>query len=139
MRIAVRYASRGGNTRAIAIPIAQEVHAEALSVDTPLSGRTDLLFLGGAMYAFHIGRELRDFIGSLNPSEVGTVAVFSTAANPGGASRAIEKACRKAGLNVLPIEYHCRGPQARTEDAARAAAAFAKKALAMTEQNGAAG
>lgn len=131
MNIAVRYYSRSGNTRAVAIAAADAVHADALPVEEPLpQNTTDLLLLGGAMYAFHIARPLRDFIRSLSPEKVRAVAVFSTASNPGGASKAIAKECRKAGLRVLPVEFHCVGKVAKKPETAAAAAQFAQNAEA---------
>lgn len=127
MVVAVRYFSRSGNTESIGIRIGEAVHADALPVSDPLDGHVDLLFLGGALYAFHLARPLRDFIRALSPQNVGAVAVFSTAANPKGAYAHIARACEDAGLHVLREEYHCLGKQAKTPEAAAAAARFAKQ------------
>lgn len=129
MNVAVRFQSRSGHTRSVAIAIAGAVGADALPVDVPLTGHVDLLFLGGAVYAWHLARPMREFIQGLDPKNIGAVAVFSTAASPNGASRLIEKACRRQGLNVLPEEYHCTGSAAATPEAAKNAAAFAERVL----------
>ena len=140
MTTAVRYYSRSGNTEAVAIPIAQAVHTDALPISDPLpTGRVDLLFLGGAMYAFHLAKPLREFIDGLSPESIGAVAVFSTAGNPGGASRQIAKQCEKRGLRVLPNEFHCTGGASRKPETADAAAAFAKRAAASLGNAGAGG
>lgn len=129
MTVAVRYYSRGGNTESIGIAIGQAVHADALPISDGLEGPVDLLFLGGALYAFHIARQLKDFIRTLKPTRIGAVAIFSTTGNPAGAYKQIAKHCKRAGLNVLASEFHCTGAQAVTEPAMQRAAAWAEKTV----------
>lgn len=135
MTTAVRYFSKGGNTESIAVAVGEAVHADALPVPDPLSGHVDLLFLGGALYAFHIAGQLKQFILGLSPSQIGAVAIFSTTGNPSGAYKQIAKQCRKAGLNVLPSEYHCVGKAARTDEARQRAAAWAEATVSRQASN----
>lgn len=130
MEVAVRYYSKGGNTAQIAQDIARAAGVEAQPITVPLEGPVDILFLGGAPYAFHLAKPLRDFIASgLNPAAVKAVAVFSTSGSPLGASKMIAKACRSAGLQVLPQEFHCQGPAVKTEEAKKQAQRFAQAVL----------
>ncbi len=47
MKTAVRYYSRTGNTKVIAEAIAPVAGCQAESIEVPLEGVTDILFLGG--------------------------------------------------------------------------------------------
>ena len=131
MKIAVRYYSKGGNTAHIAADIAEAAGTEALPITQALQEPVDLLFLGGAPYAFHLAKPLRDFIDTkLSPADVKNVCVFSTSGSPAGASGMIAKKCEAAGLKVLPQEFHCRGPQADTPEEKEKAQAFARSVIA---------
>ena len=125
----VRYFSRSGNTKVIAEAIAQAAGTQAKDVETPLSGRADVLFLGGALYAGGIAGKLKKFIKTTNPELAGTVAVFSTAANPDGAYAKIRKWLEQYGFRVLEREFHCLGKDAKGKDAALRAGVFAKEIL----------
>lgn len=128
MNIAVRYASRGGNTKQVAEAIAVAAGVTAETVAIPLPPGADLLFLGGAVYAGGIDTTLREFIDALSPNVVGVVAVFSTAAVKTSAYPQMKKLLQAKGTVVLDQEYHCRGQftlmhhgRPNAEDLARAA------------------
>ena len=81
MKCAVRYCSRSGNTRLLAEAIAEELGVSAVSVDAPeakLSGHTDVLFIGGALYAYGLDKRLVSFIRTLDGDMVGRAVLFST-------------------------------------------------------------
>lgn len=81
MKCAVRYCSRSGNTRLLAEAIAEELGVSAVSVDAPeakLSGHTDVLFIGGALYAYGLDKKLVSFIRTLDGDMVGRAVLFST-------------------------------------------------------------
>ena len=63
MIIAVRYLSKGGNTRKLAEAIAREVGTEARDVSEDLTEKADMLFLAnsvyGGLYDPAVGRFLR--------------------------------------------------------------------------------
>lgn len=50
MTIAVRYQSRGGNTKVVAEAIAKAAGVIAESIDTPVSEPIDLLIVGGTAF-----------------------------------------------------------------------------------------
>ena len=127
MSIAVRYYSKSGHTELIARKIAEAVGVEAQPIDVPLEQNVDLLFLCGAPYAFHLAQPLRQFIEHLQPSQVKAVAAFSTSGSPLGASGLIHKECEKAGLTVLPEEFHCTGASASSPKQMDAAMQFARQ------------
>ena len=78
MNIAVRYQSRGGNTKMVAEAIAKAAGVAAESVDVPLNEPVDLLFIGGGVYAFSMDGALRSFVDALDSNMAKSAAAFST-------------------------------------------------------------
>ncbi len=134
MNIAVRYYSRGGNTKKIAEAIAEAVGAEAKTVSEPLAGDVDILFLGSAPYAFDVDDEVKKFIGGIHVS-VSKVVNFSTSAAVKSTRKYVEKLFAEKGLSVAKEEFSCRGAFAMlhkgrpNEDDQKAAADFARKII----------
>lgn len=82
MKYAVRYFSRSGNTKTVADTIAKELGVDAISVDAPnaaITEEVDVLFIGGAIYAYGLDKELIKYLDNLDGSKVKQVAAFSTA------------------------------------------------------------
>jgi flavodoxin len=107
MKIEVRYLSKSGNTAKVAEAIANTVNATAKPIKEPASADTDLLFLGGAVYAFGIDEELKKFIAAL-PKSV-KVAVFSTTAVVKSSFPHIKKCLDEHGIAICAENFHCRG------------------------------
>ena len=104
MNIAVRYCSRSGNTKAAAEAIAEALGVTALSVDdhgAVPEEKVDLLFLGGALYAYGIDDRLKTFITALSPENVGKAALFSTSRLSKHALDVMRKALRAKGILLL--------------------------------------
>ena len=81
MKCAVRYYSRSGNTRLLAEAIADELGVEAVSADSSdatISGHIDVLFIGGALYAYGLDKKLVSYIRTLDGDMVGRAVLFST-------------------------------------------------------------
>ena len=81
MNPAVRYFSRSGNTKLVAEAIAKAVQTTAVSVDAPdakLDKPVDVLFIGGALYAYGIDSHLKEYLASLQKADVKKAVVFST-------------------------------------------------------------
>ena len=81
MKNAVRYYSRSGNTRTAAEAIARAIGTDAVSVDSAsasLQEPVDVLFIGGALYAYGIDKHLKAYLGSLKKDQVKKAVVFST-------------------------------------------------------------
>ena len=81
MKCAVRYCSRSGNTRLLAEAIADELGVEAVSADSSdatISGHIDVLFIGGALYAYGLDKKLVSYIRTLDGDMVGRAVLFST-------------------------------------------------------------
>lgn len=81
MRAAVRYYSRSGNTKLVAEAMADSLNVTAISVDEAVAAiteNTDVLFVGGALYAYGIDRNLKGFLENLPAERIGKAVVFST-------------------------------------------------------------
>lgn len=79
MKIAVRYYTKGGNTKKLADAIAKAVGVDAKTVAEPLSEDVDILFLGSSVYAAWVDSSVKSFINGINV-KIGKVVNFSTAA-----------------------------------------------------------
>ena len=78
MSIAVRFQSRGGNTKAVAEAIAKAAGVAAESIDAPISEPVDMLFVGGGIYAWALDDSLKDFLNTLSADNIKCVVPFST-------------------------------------------------------------
>lgn len=134
MKLAVRYYSKGGNTKKIAEAIAKAVGTEAKTVTEPLDEDVDILFLGSAPYAFDVDDEVKNFISNINVS-VGKVINFSTTAVIRSTRKYVEKLFAEKNIPVANEEFSCRGAFAMLhkgrpdEDDLKSAAEFAKKII----------
>lgn len=133
--IAVRYLSRGGNTKKLADAIAQAAGVKAESIPSPLEQKTDVLFLGAAVYWGGIDGKMKEYIRSLEPEKVGKVVVFSNSSLTERAYPGIRKLLDRQGIRTEDDNFYCRGqfrglykgrPNA---DDLKEAAAFAGKYL----------
>lgn len=108
MNIEVRYLSKSGNTKKIADAIAAELGITAKPITESIPSNTDLLFLGGAVYAAGIDKQLKQFIHTL-PEKTKEAAIFSTAAILPSAYPQMKKLLEAEGIKVAKEEFHCRG------------------------------
>lgn len=108
MNIAIRYYSKGGNTRKLAEAIGKALGVPAESTEKGLAQPVDLLFVGSAVYAGSINAECKAFLDSLTPEQVRAVAVFSTAAGNKTAHAQIKELLAAKGIRVLDEYFHCR-------------------------------
>lgn len=132
MNIAVRYYTKGGNTKRLAEAVAQAVGVEALPISVPVEEYADILFLGNSYYAFTIDPEVRDFVRNLDKNKVGKIVNFGSAAMLNSTYKKVKAEADKVGIPMDEREFHCRGefkgihkgkPDA---DDLKAAAEFAK-------------
>ena len=140
MKIAIRYYTRGGNTKKLADAISQAVGAEAKTTAEPLTEDVDVLFLGSSVYAYGVDDEVKGFIDGINV-KVGKVVGFSTAALIKSTHKQVAKLLAAKGIPFAEEEFACKGSFAvmhkgkpDAEDC-KAAAAFAKKIVSQGETN----
>ena len=134
MDIAVRYFTRSGNTKKLALAIAEAAGVEAKEVSVPLTEQTDILFLGSSVYAAGVDDAVKKFLAE-NHDRIGTIYNFSTAAIISSTYGQIKKLAAEHGIKVADEEYHCRGSftvmhKGHPDEAdIQQAAAFAKRVL----------
>ena len=128
MKIAVRYYSRSGNTKAVAEAIAKAAGVEAVSVDAKdaaLAEPADVLFIGGALYAYGLDSHLKDYLGTLKKGDAKKAVIFSTSWLSKHALDLIRKALTEAGIPADAETFYAKGKPGEAQ--LKAAAAFAKK------------
>ncbi len=108
MKIAVRYFTRGGNTKKLAEAMAKAVGAEALGVEKPLAEDVDVLFLGSSPYAFDVDDAVKKFIAGINV-RVGRVVNFSTSASLRSTAKYVSKLLEAKGIPLDKEEFSCPG------------------------------
>ncbi len=130
MNIAVRYYSRSGNTRAVAEAIAAAANVKAVSVDQPaaaLAEPADVLFIGGALYAYGIDSHMKEYLKSLKKGDAKKAVVFSTSWISKHAIDLIKKGLGEAGIPVVEESFYVKNKP--NSEQLKDAEAFARKFL----------
>ncbi len=128
MSKAVRYFSRSGNTKKVAEKIAEGAGTTAVSVDEAnglIDGYTDVLFIGGALYAYGIDNKLGDFLDTLEKEKVGKAVLFSTSWLSKHALKIMEKALEGKGIPVEEETFYCKSKA--VDDSLESAKEFGSK------------
>ena len=134
MKIAIRYYTRGGNTKKLADAISKAVGVDAETTSVPLTEDVDILFLGSSVYAYGIDDEVKNFIRNIDV-KVGKVVNFSTAALIKSTYKQVSKILAEKDIPMAGEEFYCRGSFAvmhkgrPNADDCKAAADFAKKII----------
>lgn len=134
MKAAVRYFTRSGNTKKLALAIAEAVGVKAEEVSAPLEEKADILFLGSSVYAAGVDDAIKRFIAD-NRDKIGTIYNFSTAALISSTYKQVQKLAQENGVQIAEEEFHCRGSFALLhrshpdETDLKNAAAFAKQIM----------
>ena len=132
MKVAIRYYTRGGNTKKLADAISEAIGVEAKTTAEPLTEDVDILFLGSSVYAYGVDDEVKKFIKGIDV-RVGKVVNFSTAAIIKSTYKQVAKLLAEKNIPFAQEEFACRGsfsimhkgkPDA---DDCKAAADFAKE------------
>ncbi len=113
MKTAVRFQSRGGNTKAVAEAIAKRTGVNAERVEVPIDEYVDILFVGGGVYMSKMDDSLYDFLENLNKDKVGQIVCFSTTGTMDATLKQITQMAVKKGIvvneNKLLIRMLLRG------------------------------
>ena len=124
--LAVRYYSRGGSTKEIALAIADELKIEALSVDQEearLTKEVDVLYIGGALYAYGLDKNLKKYLSNLDGRLVKKAVVFSTSWFSKRSLKLMRSMLEEKGVAVEEeYIYHKGKPSQEALDQARAVA-----------------
>ena len=130
MSAAVRYYSRSGNTKALAEAIAQGAGVSAVSVDAgdaALREPVDVLFIGGALYAYGLDKNLKEYLKTLKTDSAKKAVVFSTSWISKHSIDLIRGALTKAGIPVAAETFYVKNRP--NEKQLKEAAEFAKNYL----------
>lgn len=102
MKVAIRYFSKLGHTKDIALAMGEELNVEAISIiDEPnLINDVDILFLGGAPYANVMDEKLRTYAKNLDKSKVNRVVLFTTSNWSRRTVRSLKKILTNKGISV---------------------------------------
>lgn len=132
MKIAVRYYTRGGNTKKLADAIAKAVGVDAETTSVPLTEDVDILFLGSSVYANGVDDAVKEFVRGIGV-KVGMVVNFSTAALVRSSYKQVARLLEEKHIPFAKEEFYCRGSFAvmhrgrPNADDCGAAAEFARK------------
>lgn len=128
MNIAVRYYSKSGNTKAVADAVAEAVGVKAVSVDAAqanIKEPVDLLFIGGALYAYGLDKHLREYLKALKKDNVRKAVVFSTSWLSKHSVDLIKNGLKEAGIPVEEEFFYVKNKP--NDDQKKQAADFARK------------
>ena len=128
MNIAVRYYSKSGNTRAVAEAVAEAVGVKAVSVDTAeadIKESVDLLFIGGALYAYGLDKHLKEYLKTLKKENVKKAVVFSTSWLSKHSVDLIKNGLKEAGIPVEEEFFYVKNKP--SDEQKKQAADFARK------------
>lgn len=109
MKIAIRYYSKTGNTKKLADAVGEVTHVAAQTVDVPLDGDVDILFLGSSVYAAGVDEKIKAFLKSIDSQKVTKVVSFSTAALLPSTYSQVSKLLSERNIAIDSREFHCRG------------------------------
>ena len=128
MNIAVRYYSKSGNTRAVAEAVAEAVGVKAVSVDTAeadIKEPVDLLFIGGALYAYGLDKHLKEYLKTLKKENVKKAVVFSTSWLSKHSVDLIKNGLKEVGIPVEEEFFYVKNKP--SDEQKKQAADFARK------------
>ena len=108
MTVAIRYFSRGGNTKKLADAISSEIGIEAKTVKEKLTEDVDILFLGSSVYAYGVDDAVKEFIRGIDV-KVGKVVSFSTAALITSTYKQVNKLLKEKNITMSEKEFACKG------------------------------
>lgn len=100
MKYAVRYASRGGNTRAVADEIAKKIDVKAERISEPLEEEVDVLFLGAGVWFASVTKDMKEYLAALDSGKIKQIVAFSTLGHLESAIKKITAAAKDKGIKV---------------------------------------
>ena len=108
MKAEVRYFSKGGNTRRLAEAVAKALDVEALTVDQPMTGRADVVFLCASVYGGFPDKSVTTFV-KQNARDIGRLVVLSTSASGKSTHGRLKATAEDMGVSVCEAYFHCPG------------------------------
>ena len=112
MNVAIRYQSRGGHVKEMAEIISSGIDIEPISVDdprAPIKKPVDVLFIGGALYAFKLDPSMEEFIESIPEGMVRVAIVFGSSALTRRPIYLMQERLKAKGIDINPSAVYMRG------------------------------
>lgn len=109
MKVAIRYYTKGGNTKKLAEAMGKAIDVEALPITEDIKEPVDILFLGNSYYNFGIDPEVKKYVSSLDSNKVGRIVNFGSAAMLNSTWKKVKKEADKVGIKMDEREFHCKG------------------------------
>ena len=108
MKIAIRYYSKGGNTKLMAETLASKCELTAESTEVNLTEKVDLLFLGSSVYGGKYNKEVEAFLNN-NKDLIGEVVCFGSSASGKSTQPQVKKWGDANGVLVNEKFFNCPG------------------------------
>jgi len=109
MTTAIRYFSKFGHSKQMAEAIQTICGENPQTVNTPLTERVDLLFLGAGVMLGRVDSSVAAFIKTLKPDMVGCVVLFGSSAIIKSPVPQMQKMLEAQGIKVDKRSFSCRG------------------------------
>lgn len=110
MNFAVRYYSKTGATKRVALAMAETLDVVAKDITAPLTEKVDLLFLGSGVYKGKVHPSVKECIEKLDRKSVSKVVLFLTSAMTyKGAVKEVEELLGKKKIHMHHTYFHCKG------------------------------
>ena len=107
-KIAIRYCTQTGHSKALAEAIAEALETEALDISAGLDEPVDQLFLCSGMYAFSLDKRLIGFL-ETHGKDAGEIVSVCSSASGRSTRKALQKVTDRLGLALSGHEFCCRG------------------------------
>lgn len=109
MKYAIRYYSKFGHSEQMAQAVGDELGVKPESVETPLTGETDILFIGAGLFLAKVNGRVKEFARTLDPKQVKKVVCFGSCALSESPVPQLRKIFEELGFNVAKESFTCRG------------------------------
>ena len=108
MNIEVRYFSKTGNSKKLAVAIGEELEKEALDITNDLDKEVDILFICNAIYWAGIDSKVKKFIKE-NASKIKLLVNVSNAGIKKSSYKGMKKLAKKNNIKISDKEFHAPG------------------------------
>lgn len=108
MKLAIRYYTRSGNTKKLALAMEEALGVSAKDISEPLTEYADILFLGNSYYAFDAEDSVKQYIQD-NKGYIHKVVCFGTSALLGSTRKHLQSVCDNCGIILENKAFHCFG------------------------------
>ena len=109
MNIRVIYHSITGNTKKIAVAIAEALKTKAIPLQSfDSNGTFDLLIIGSSIHKGEVHSSVKQFISGIDPKKIKQAAVFCTGFES-KAAKIMASLLRNKGIHVADKYFSCKG------------------------------